>query len=54
MANGKQAAVTTAHVRTVATEGELLQLLVDNVTDSAITILDPRAMWSRGAAPRSG
>src|SRR5215468_9571090 len=41
MANGKQASVTTAaQLRTVATEGELLQLLVDNIADYGITMLD--------------
>ena len=44
MANGKQASVTTQRIVApeVASEGELLQLLVDNVTDCAITMLDPQ------------
>ena len=57
MANGKQAIVTTPQLRTVATEGELLQLLVDNVTDCAITMLDPKGnivTWSSSAERLKG
>src|SRR5690349_12072430 len=57
MANGKQASVTTAQLRTLATEGELLQLLVDNISDYAITMLDPKGMvltWTSAAERLKG
>ncbi len=57
MANGKQASVTTAQLRTASTEAELLQLLVDNMTDYAITMLDPQGTvltWSAAAERLKG
>jgi PAS domain S-box-containing protein len=57
MANGKQAIVTTPQLRAVSTEVELLQLLVDNVTDCAITMLDPKGnvvTWSNSAERLKG
>jgi len=57
MANGKQAIVTTPQLRSVGSETELLHLLVDNVTDCAITMLDPKGnvvTWSTAAERLKG
>ncbi len=57
MANGKQASVTSAQPRAVAIEAELLQLLVDNLSDYAITMLDPKGTvlsWSSAAERLKG
>ena len=57
MANGKQASVTTPVPRVPTGEAELLQLLIDNVTDYAITMLDPKGVvitWSSGGERLKG
>jgi PAS domain S-box-containing protein len=56
MASEKQASVIST-LRPVASEGELLQLLVDNVSDYAITMLDPKGnvvSWTQAAERLKG
>jgi PAS domain S-box-containing protein len=56
MASEKQAAVIST-LRSVASEGELLQLLIDNVSDYAITMLDPKGNvvgWSKAGERLKG
>jgi rsbT co-antagonist protein RsbR len=55
MTNGQQS--TTPLPRSTASEAELLQLLVDNVADYAITFLDPKGhvvSWSVGGERLKG
>jgi PAS domain S-box-containing protein len=57
MTNGKQSSVTTPLPRSMASEGELLQLLVENLSDYAITMLDPQGnviSWSAAAERMKG